>query len=277
MWWREWLKPQLVELELTFAHLPGELDGLTVGQLSDFHRGPLVPTRLIESGAELLMSRQPDLIALTGDFISVSTRYASSCAQALSGLRARLGVYAVLGNHDHREGESGVRSCLEAVGIRVLKNEALPLGGLWLAGVDDLLEGHGCLGTTLGAIPEGAFTLFLCHAPDFAVEAASFGVALQLSGHTHGGQLLLPRLGRLVLPEAGVLYPAGLAQVVGTSTFVYTNVGLGVVTLPVRYRCPPEVTVIRLRKGDSSTSRNDPFPRKASSARPSLAPTPRVL
>ncbi|MCA9791113.1 MAG: metallophosphoesterase [Candidatus Eremiobacteraeota bacterium] len=247
MW--EWLRPRLVRVEVVLAGLPAAFEGLTIGHLSDLHRGPLVPPRLLARGVDLLREQAPDLIALTGDFVSVSGRYAPSVAQILSPLRARLGVYAVLGNHDHREGPARISRALEAVGIEMLTNRAVRLGlEGWVVGVDDVNEGNPLPEQAMAGIPCQDFTILLCHQPDFAVEAAGLGINLQLSGHSHGGQLELPWLGRLVLPEQAVLYPAGLARVAATDTWVYTNVGLGIVTAPIRYRCPPEVAVLTLKR-----------------------------
>lgn len=246
-----WLRPQAVRVEVEVAGLPAELDGFAIAHLTDFHRSPLVPNRLVERGVRVANAMEPDLVVLTGDFVSVSSRFAVSCARALGELKAEHGVYAVLGNHDHWEGGARVASELEANGITMLTNASVAVerdgARFWLVGIDDLIAGEPCLDTALLGVPQDEPRILLCHEPDFAPEAASHGFALQLSGHTHGGQLDLPVLGRAVLPDMGVLYPAGLHRVSRTDTYVYTNVGLGVVTAPLRYRCPPEVALITLR------------------------------
>lgn len=262
--WGEWLRPRLVRVKVRLAGLPPALDGLTIGHLSDLHRGPWVPPRLLKKGVELLMEQAPDLIALTGDFVSVSGRYAASVAQSLSGLRARRGVWAVLGNHDHREGPSRISRALEAVGIEMLTNRATRLDSqAWLVGIDDVNEGNPQPEQAFAETGPEDFIILLCHQPDFAVEAARLGVALQLSGHSHGGQLELPWLGRLVLPDQAVLYPAGLARVADTDTWVYTNVGLGIVT--------PSTPLSLPTRGRRYNARARPVARLSGSGRPGRA------
>lgn len=250
-WGGSWRRPLVRRLEIKPAGLPPALDGLRIGHLTDFHRSPLIPERVLALGALKMQQEQPDLIVLTGDFVSVAARYAVSCARALACLRAPLGVYAVMGNHDHWVNVAAVTRALAAVGIRTLFNEAVPLetGGekWWLLGVDDTIAGDPDLERALKVASDSAWRLLLVHEPDFAPEAAAYDIPLQLSGHTHGGQLDLPLLGRAVLPEQGVLYPAGLSQVGHSDTQVYTNVGLGCVTAPLRFRCAPELAVITLR------------------------------
>ncbi|MBI3924152.1 MAG: metallophosphoesterase [Armatimonadetes bacterium] len=243
----EWLRPQVVQVELPVPNLPASLDGFRVCQLSDFHRGPLVPSSLIERGSEAAMAQDPDLIVLTGDFVSASWRYADSCAGALSNLSAPRGVYAILGNHDYWEGATVISRNLERRGIGVLCNESVPLAQEgWLCGLDDVIAGKPDFDRTLQNVPEDSFKLLLCHEPDHVIEASLHGFQVQLSGHTHGGQIRLPFFGPIVLPEQGQKFPAGLARY--RDTLLYTNVGLGVVTVPLRVQCPPEVTLITLRR-----------------------------
>jgi predicted MPP superfamily phosphohydrolase len=116
---------------------------------------------------------------------------------------------------------------------------------LWFAGTDDVLEGHANLQLTLEGIPPEEPVILLAHEPDFAVHAARFPVDLQLSGHSHGGQIRLPLLGAPVLPPLARRYPWGLHRIGGLT--LYTNVGIGTIALPVRFLCPPEITLITLR------------------------------
>lgn len=247
-----WSSPRVQRLELTLSGLPPAFDGFTIGQISDLHRSPLVPEWLLRRGAELMKECTPDLLVLTGDFVSVSARrYAPSCVRALEGLGAPFGVYAVLGNHDYWTDASRVIQELERIGCRTLVNENVVLErsgeSLALVGIDDLIAGQPDIEQSEAGLPEGLCKILLCHEPDFAHQSARRGYALQLSGHTHGGQCHLPWLGRAVLPELGVMYPAGLHRVPHSEMWVYTNTGLGFVTLPVRHRCGPEVTLITLR------------------------------
>jgi predicted MPP superfamily phosphohydrolase len=241
------------ETRVRLERLPRAFDGFTIGQLSDLHVGPIVPAAQVARAAEMLMACKPDLVALTGDFVSQSAQHARSCAEALSQLRAPFGVFAVLGNHDYwtLDAAAIVRE-LTRVGVRVLQNENVPMergDARWdLIGVDDVWEKHADLERALALTPREVCRIALVHEPDFAEEAAKYAVDLQLSGHSHGGQVRLPFLGALILPWLGRKYPIGL-QRAGSFTQVYTTRGVGLVSPEVRFNCPPEVTVIRLEGG----------------------------
>jgi predicted MPP superfamily phosphohydrolase len=171
----------------------------------------------------------------------------------LAGLRARHGVYAVLGNHDYWCGDpEAVTDSLKRAGVQVLVNRSARLstrGVEWsLAGVDDVWGGKPDLDKALQDLPPNSFHLLLCHAPDFADKAAERGVPLQLSGHSHGGQVRVPGVGALVLPKYGRRYASGLQRLAAGTTQVYTNVGLGVIFPPLRVNCPPEITLLTLTR-----------------------------
>jgi predicted MPP superfamily phosphohydrolase len=166
-----------------------------------------------------------------------------------------MGIFAVLGNHDQCNPQFIIRS-LENHGITVLRNYALHVesGGarFWIAGVDDVLEGNARLDESLRTIPRGEATILLAHEPDFADAARRYPVDLQLSGHSHGGQIRLPLAGATYLPPLARKYPSGLRRL-GPLT-LYTNRGLGTVVLPIRFDCPPEVTLLTLRSGAAPVS-----------------------
>lgn len=244
-----WLTRRDVTVHL--EALPRELDGLRIAQLSDFHRGTWVPAGLLRRGVEACQALNADLIALTGDFVSVHRLYAGSLIELLQGLRAPLGVYAVLGNHDiwvhaRKTLEEGFRR----IGIELLENRAVPVEHrtvrFWVVGIEDCIAGRPDLDQALRNVPESDFRLLLAHEPDFADEAARRGIPLQLSGHSHGGQFRLPGLGPIYLPPLGRKYPMGLYRLPG-GTQVYTNVGLGVISPPFRLSCRPELTHLTLR------------------------------
>ncbi|GMU52955.1 MAG: hypothetical protein AMXMBFR33_21010 [Candidatus Xenobia bacterium] len=244
-----WLETRRVTIELD--SLPPELDGITIAQLSDLHRGPWVPEALLRNGLEAARNLGADMIVLTGDFLSVSASYAPSLVALVSELRAPLGVYAVLGNHDlWVRGREPLARGFARHGIQLLINRAVQLrhrgAAFWVVGVDDCWAGRPDLALALRDVPADQFRLLLAHEPDFADLAASFGVPLQLSGHSHGGQVRLPLLGPVVLPPHGRKYPMGLYRL-ASGTQVYTNVGLGVVSPPIRLGCPPELSHLTLR------------------------------
>jgi len=246
---RNWLTVYRVTVSL--PSLPPALNGFTICQLSDLHRGPVVSEEHIRRAAEIAMSLNADLIAVTGDFVSGEAANALSCAAALAGLRARYGVYGVLGNHDYwTQDVEAVADAVTRGGVQLLTNRAVRLNvhGVhwWLCGVDDVWAGEPNLDAALQYVPDGAFRILLCHEPDFADESAKRNIPLQISGHSHGGQVRLPLIGGFVLPPYGRKYPMGLQRVPNSSTLVYTNVGVGTIIPPIRMNCRPEVTLMTL-------------------------------
>lgn len=241
--------PAVEQVSVTLRRLPERLDGLRVAQLSDLHISPYTTQADIDRSIALTMRQRPNLVVLTGDFIwRQATEYAGQLVEPLRRLAAPLGVYAVLGNHDHWEGAERVAQVLAQAGVTLLVNQAVRLGAdaaLWVVGVDDVWERKHDLRRALVDVPADACKLLLVHEPDFADRAAQFPIDLQLSGHSHGGQINLPLLGRPVLPYLGQRYPAGFYQVGPMA--VYTNRGIGVIAPPIRLNCRPEVTLLTLR------------------------------
>jgi predicted MPP superfamily phosphohydrolase len=234
--------------EIYLRRLPAKLDSLRVVHLSDFHYGPLVNPRHLERAVQAANDLRPDLIALTGDYISQDRIYAQPCADVVGQLRARHGVFAVLGNHDHWTDAALIADLFRAEGIRLLINEGsrMDLCGetFWLAGVDDTMVGLEDLSLALAGAQHSEFKLLLAHNPTILRRAARANVDLVLSGHTHGGQVTWrsekSRSGR---PRRRMLRGLGRRG----NTQIYVTRGLGTVVLPIRYGCPPEISVLDLR------------------------------
>lgn len=242
------------QLDVPMANLPASLNGLRIAQISDLHAGPHMTPHQIEEAVASVQQAGPDMIVLTGDYVSGPATELVPLLPLLARLDAPLGVYAVLGNHDHwSKRPAWITRQLAQIGIQVLRNANLAVptgrGELWLAGVDDVMVGKANLETALAGIPAGSATILLAHEPDYADHSARVGITLQLSGHSHGGQVRLPLLGAPILPALGQRYPIGLQRVAGQPALVYTNRGLGMVEPAVRFNCRPEVTVLRLRSG----------------------------
>lgn len=234
--------------DVYLRRLPKAIDGLRIVHLSDLHYGPLVDLRHLERAIEIANDLNPDLIALTGDYISQDRSYAAGCAALVGRLRARYGVFAVLGNHDHWTDATLIADLFRAEGIRVLLNEGLRLDingeAFWLAGVDDTMVGLEDLPLALAGSTEGEFKLLLAHNPTILRRAWRADVDLVLSGHTHGGQVTLrPEKNRSGRPRRRLLRGLGRRG----NTQIYVTRGLGTVVLPIRYGCPPEVSVLELR------------------------------
>ena len=229
--------------------LPPEMDGLRVVQLSDIHHSPLTGRQLIERAVETANRLEPDLIALTGDYLSHERQYAAPCAEMLGRLRARHGVFAVLGNHDHWVDAALITDLFRAEGIKVLINEGMRFehngASFWLAGVDDTMVGQEDLPLALAGSRADEMKLLLAHNPTILRRAARAGVDLVLSGHTHGGQVTW-RSERSASGRVRRRILRGLGR--RGETQIYVTRGLGTVVLPVRYGCLPEVTCLELRK-----------------------------
>ncbi len=240
----------LTRIEIGLPGLPGAFDGYRIAHLSDLHFGPALALNNIRRALEIAHELHTDLMVITGDFVT-SRLDQDLLPRALRRLRARDGVWAVLGNHDHATDAPGLRRILQAHGVRELCNTAacLDRGGqaLWLAGVDDILAQQHDLTAALAGVPDGATTVLLAHEPDFADEVAATGrVALQLSGHTHGGLVRLPDSAPILpgLLRMARKYPRGLYRVGQMSLF--TNTGIGHGSIP-RFHVLPEVAEITLR------------------------------
>ena len=251
--------PKLVRKEVFLRRWPSRLDGFTIALLSDFHYDPVFSVHPIKAAVGMINNLRPDLIALTGDFVSAPTigrsanaaEAAEPCADVLKQMHAPHGIWAVMGNHDVVTDSPRVTRALRSIGIRVLTNESAAIerdgGRFWLAGVDDVLEGRADLHRALHSVQPGEATVLLAHEPDYADHVARYPVDLQLSGHTHGGQIRIPFLPPLYLPALAKKYIMGLFQI-GSLT-LYTNVGIGTIGIPVRLNCRPEVTLLTLRSG----------------------------
>ena len=247
-----WESLEVSRVEIRINNLPKEFDGLTIAQLTDIHHGFYTGLDYINRCVEIVNGLQPDLIALTGDFTYGGNKFVEPCAEVLSGLRARTGVYAVLGNHDYYVGASLVTGALKKAGCAVMIDalDRLELRGqkLWLAGVDDLYYGLTDIKRLLRDIPTEAPRIVLSHNPDFIEEFAAKNqrVDLMISGHTHGGQIRLPLAGAPHISSPyGQRYAVGLNR--KNAMQVYTSRGLGTILLPTRVDCPPEIAMFTLR------------------------------
>src|SRR5687767_15044848 len=235
--------------QIFLKRLPRELDGFRVVHLSDVHHSPFTSRKQIERAVATASRLQPDIIALTGDYISHNRIYAAPCAEVVGRLRARHGVYAVLGNHDHWTDATLIADLFRAEGIRVLVNEGtrMDLRGeaFWLAGVDDTMVGLEDLSLALAGARESEMKLLLAHNPIILRRAARANVDFVLSGHTHGGQVKF-RSEQSASGRQRRRLLRGLGR--QGETQIYVTRGVGTVVLPIRYGCPPEVSLLELRR-----------------------------
>ncbi len=251
---------EMKPVELTLPRLAPEFDGYRLVQIGDFHLDDWSKPERLHRVVEKVNEQRPDLVAITGDFASYSAREldAERLVEALRALRARDGGVAILGNHDYLTDVKLVRRCIREGGVEELINSVRTLrrgaAALHVAGIDDIMEGNSRLDLVLRELPEDGAAILLAHEPDFAdVSAATRRFDLQLSGHSHGGQVAVPLLQRLVLPPFSQRYTRGLYHVRGMMQ--YTNRGIGFVHSRLRFLCRPEITVFTLRSALARASR----------------------
>lgn len=234
----------VTEAALPVSGLPPALDGLRVGLLTDIHHSGMVPADDVTRAVELLLAQRPDLIVLGGDYVTFGDRaFVEPVAELLAPLKAPHGVFAILGNHDD---DRDMPAALSKRGIEVLKDartrvdirgERLELAGLrfWTRRPQDLAR----------VLRNAAATvILLAHDPRRLTEAAALDVPAVLSGHTHGGQVVLPGVGAVARRRFPVLEGLGSRE----NTSIFVSRGIGTVYVPIRINCPPEVAMIRLKR-----------------------------
>jgi predicted MPP superfamily phosphohydrolase len=251
-------RPRIVRQDFFLPRWPERMNGFTVAVLSDFHYDSHFSIHPLRAAIAMVSRLHPDLIALTGDFVSVplvgddqkAAFAAEPCARLLRQMTAPHGLWAVMGNHDDGTDPEHVTRALQAENVRVLANHSEPIeqdgARFWLAGVNDVMSGTADLSKTIRVVPAGEAVVLLAHEPDFADEAAQYPIDLQLSGHSHGGQIRIPFLPPLYLPELAKKYVWGTYHV--GPLMLHTSAGLGTVGVPMRLNCPPEITLLTLRR-----------------------------
>ena len=239
--------------DLRVAGLPDALSGLRIGFMTDLHCSSTVSHELIQQAASLLMAERPDLIVLGGDYVTWGGDYAAKgdrhfvepAADAVSGLAAPHGVFGVLGNHDD---DRDMPAAMAAKGVEILKDartrltikgEALDLLGIryWTTRARDIAA------LARGSVPS---SILLAHNPSRLKEAAALSLPLMLSGHTHGGQIVLPGLGAIAARNFPVIAGEGSRD----KTVIFVSRGIGTVYVPIRVNCPPEVAILTLKPAD---------------------------
>jgi predicted MPP superfamily phosphohydrolase len=257
---------EITHLSLKLPRLDPAFKRLKLVQLSDFHLGQWLTREQLDNAIKLVLEQSPDYVLLTGDYVEYRpykrpnewATYEKSLEiirNSFSALSASCPTLAILGNHDHRVGTEWIENALSEAGVVVLRNSVHTTergrSKLHFAAVDDVLEQMDEFEKVMGTLPADGAAILLVHEPDFAdVSAAPGRFDLQLSGHTHGGQIVLPLVGPPMLPTLGRKYPSGLYNV--NDMMVYTNRGIGVTTVNARFNCRPEITVFNLDSENNS-------------------------
>ncbi len=241
---------QVNSLQLTLPHLASEFNGYKIVQISDIHVNKWMTPARLNRIVRLVNQQKPDLIAATGDFVTRrQQRFIPNLNATISQLSAKDGIFGVLGNHDYYVNPKEVEKILAQNNITNLKNTFYTLqrgdAKLYIAGVDDIFFGQDRLDLVLENLPNDGAAILLAHEPDFADKSKVTGrFDLQLSGHSHAGQIRVPFLRPLVLPTLGKKYYSGLYQLGDMK--LYTNRGLGMTGFHLRFNCRPEITVFNL-------------------------------
>lgn len=248
---------EVKKLDLRVQRLAPAFDGFKLALISDFHFGPYTGAGEIGAAVRAVNALKVDVVTLLGDFVTepfsgpkkLGARKAGPCAEVLSGLRSRLGSFAVLGNHDYSTDPEFVADALRSHGITVLRNSSSVFekegGKLSLLGLNDAVESAADIHQAMADIPLEDPKIVLVHEPDIADYTSQFGIDVQFSGHSHGGQIRIPGVRPMWLPPLAHKYYRGYYRV--RRLQLYTNQGIGTVGMPFRFCCPPEVTLVTLR------------------------------
>jgi uncharacterized protein len=237
--------------KIVIPHLAPAFHGYKIVHISDIHYGQWISADRLRGVVGLINQIDPDIVAVTGDFVSylLNDKMAEDMVEQLGELKPKDAAVAVLGNHDHWAGAERVRDILRKSNILDISNSIFeaskPNSKLIIAGVDSVMLKKDRLDLVLEKMPADAPAILLVHEPDFATtSAATKRFSLQLSGHSHGGQFVIPKLGTPIRGNQFMKYPLGMYKVEGMT--LYTNRGLGTNSHWLRINCPPEITVITL-------------------------------
>ena len=241
--------PVVERVRIPIPNLPPALDGFRIVQISDIHYYPFTTLNLVDRAVQMANQLDPDLTVLTGDYVWHEVEHVFDLMPVLAQLNAKYGVYAGLGNHDIWTNVEVVTRAIKQERLPLLVNQGVPISvgkdTLYLASLDDGWSGKPDLASAMANWLEDAATVLLMHEPDLAPRyAVDKRIHLQLSGHSHGGQVRLPFYGPIVLPYLSWRYPMGLYHVGGM--WLYTNRGLGTTNVPLRINCAPEITELTL-------------------------------
>ncbi|MBT2695323.1 metallophosphoesterase [Bacillus sp. ISL-55] len=244
------------------AALPSGFDGVRVIQFSDTHIGFQYTMEQLNQLITKINNQKPDLIVFTGDLLDDPRHFTekNKLISILSSLDAPLGKFAVYGNHDHGGyGSDLYKQIMDQSGFTLLLNTSANIklldgSSIWIAGIDDAMLGKPDLNASMAKIPANSYTILLSHAPDKAEEAAQHPIQMQMSGHSHGGQIQIPFYGPLVTPPFAEKYVEGFYTIgPNDGLTLYVNRGLGTTRLPFRFLSQPELAIFTLKSEKTSS------------------------
>ncbi|MBM7704674.1 putative MPP superfamily phosphohydrolase [Bacillus iocasae] len=246
----------IVRKTISASNLPASFDGINVLQFSDTHLGLSYHLPQLQNLVEKMNALRPDIVLFTGDLIDIPNEYpyTNKVAPILKQIQAPLGKYSIYGNHDHGGyGTELYKEIMHQADFKLLTNEVHKIElvdqtFIHICGLDDVMLGKPEYSKTLNQLQHNVFSIAMVHEPDVAVKVANYEVDLQLSGHSHGGQIQIPFYGPLITPPFGTVYSEGSYEVGQSNMQLYVNRGLGTTRLPFRFLATPEVTIFTLRK-----------------------------
>ncbi|UOR12996.1 metallophosphoesterase [Halobacillus amylolyticus] len=258
-YYARYIEPHMLqrqEYTLSNDKIPHSFDGSKVVQFSDTHIGFNYNLEQFTQLIQTINQEEPDLIVFTGDLVDAphTYRFDQSIPQLLKKLKAPLGKYWIYGNHDHGGyGTETVKAVMEAGGFKLLQNSVALIDNgqdnFALAGLDDVMLGSPDITATAKQIKGEPFTILLVHEPDVADQMKNHGIHVQLSGHSHGGQIQLPFIGAIVTPPYAETYIEG-KHTISEQLTLYVSKGIGTTRLPYRFMCRPEYSVFHLNTKD---------------------------
>lgn len=251
------IEPKLLDVnhhKIINPSIPSSFNRFKIVQFSDTHLGFQYNAQQLKKLVKKINALKPDIIFFTGDLMDTPNQYneANIIIPLLKELEAPFGKFAIYGNHDHGGyGTDIYKSIIEESGFNLLLNshqqiELIDGSSFYVIGIDDAMLGKPDIRTAIEGVPDDSYKILLSHAPDLADEAKNFNIQLQLSGHSHGGQVKIPFAGALVIPPYAEKYKEGFYKIGSTPLTLYVNRGLGTTRLPFRFLCKPELTVYSL-------------------------------
>jgi len=241
-------KITIFEKNFHFKKLPESFDGFRIIHLSDFHSDIFTEKDIFRKVINISNSLTPDIVLLTGDYISNSLEFLPSIVFELKNLKSRYGVYATLGNHDYWTAPDSIASAIESVGIKVLSNSSVKIEKnndyIYVAGIEDL-SANPDISKAMENTERDKFTILLSHNPNIFPTAVEYDIPLTLSGHTHGGQVLFKISGKNI-SISNIVTDYVIGEYRKQNSIIYVNRGIGFTGPPVRINAPPEITLIKL-------------------------------
>ncbi|MCC3357650.1 metallophosphoesterase [Bacillus sp. REN16] len=255
-WYARYVEPKQLEISRhTIEHpaIPKKFHNLRIVQFSDTHVGHHFTLEQLTKIVDKINGLKPDLLFFTGDLMDEPNKYAAAnrLIPILQRLEAPLGKFAIYGNHDHGGyGSEIYKTLMNQTGFTLLMNTSEEIyiedSKITIVGLDDVMLGRPNFEQAFKNVDSSSFTILLAHEPDIADRAEEVGAHMQLSGHSHGGQIQLPFFGPLITPPLGSIYYEGDHLIGPNQMFLYVNRGLGTTRLPLRFLAKPEISIFTL-------------------------------